>query len=136
MDYLVYVEFNAENLQFYLWYKNYVRRFNALPDEEKDLSPTWVPEVKLPPKSEDQKEEKTEGESASLEDHDTKEVCGFGDDDIPSSPLARPASLAIHRVTSSMTTASYASSTADGSTRTNLKWQPCKFTHPPRSRGL
>lgn len=44
MDYLAYVEINAENLQFYLWYKDYVRRFEALPESEKALSPEFVPE--------------------------------------------------------------------------------------------
>ncbi|KAL5321745.1 hypothetical protein ACEPPN_009708 [Leptodophora sp. 'Broadleaf-Isolate-01'] len=45
MDYLAYVEFNAENLQFYLWYRDYVRRFEALPETEKALSPEFVPEA-------------------------------------------------------------------------------------------
>ncbi|ESZ91667.1 hypothetical protein SBOR_7924 [Sclerotinia borealis F-4128] len=45
MDFLVYIEHDAENLQFYLWYKDYVRRFEALPDHEKRLSPEWVPEM-------------------------------------------------------------------------------------------
>ena len=38
MNYLLYVEFAAENLQFYLWLKNYVKRFNDLPDSEKALA--------------------------------------------------------------------------------------------------
>ncbi|KAF7874126.1 hypothetical protein EAF04_002798 [Stromatinia cepivora] len=45
MDYLVYIEHDAENLQFYLWYKDYVRRFEALSDREKQLSPEWVLET-------------------------------------------------------------------------------------------
>jgi hypothetical protein len=39
MDYLVYIEHSAENLQFYLWYRDYVRRWNALPASERALSP-------------------------------------------------------------------------------------------------
>ena len=35
MDYLVYVEFNAELLQFLLWYRDFSRRFDALPEAEK-----------------------------------------------------------------------------------------------------
>lgn len=46
MDYLVYVEHNAENLQFFLWYRSYVRRFEALSEQEKVLSPEWIPETK------------------------------------------------------------------------------------------
>ena len=38
MNYLLYIEFAAENLQFYLWLKNYVKRFNDLPDSEKVLA--------------------------------------------------------------------------------------------------
>ncbi|ATZ57015.1 hypothetical protein BCIN_14g02050 [Botrytis cinerea B05.10] len=49
MDFLVYIEHDAENLQFYLWYKDYVRRFEALSDYEKKLSPEWVPETTEPP---------------------------------------------------------------------------------------
>src|SRR3954469_11665793 len=48
MDFLVYVEHNAENLQFYLWYKDYVRRFEALPEKDRALSPEWVPEIAEP----------------------------------------------------------------------------------------
>lgn len=42
MDYLVYVEHSAENLQFFLWYRNYVRRWEKLSDAEKKLAPEWV----------------------------------------------------------------------------------------------
>lgn len=42
MDYLVYVEMNAENLQFYLWYQDYVRRWeNEVSANDKALSPEW-----------------------------------------------------------------------------------------------
>ena len=54
MDYLIYVEHGAENLQFYLWYKDYSIRFNDLPESEKVLSPPYSgasdgPEVAKPP---------------------------------------------------------------------------------------
>jgi hypothetical protein len=41
MDYLVYVEYNAECLQFFLWYCDYVNRWSQLPCEARDLSPMW-----------------------------------------------------------------------------------------------
>jgi hypothetical protein len=44
MDYLIYVERNAENLQFYLWYIDYVRRWDELPAKDRALSPKWQPE--------------------------------------------------------------------------------------------
>lgn len=44
MDFLVYIEHDAENLQFYLWYKDYVKRFFQLPESEQALAPEWTPE--------------------------------------------------------------------------------------------
>lgn len=41
MNYLKYIELSAENLQFFLWFRNYTKRFNGLPDKEKALSPEW-----------------------------------------------------------------------------------------------
>ena len=42
MNYLVYIEHAAENLQFYLWYRDYVKRFEALPASERALAPIWT----------------------------------------------------------------------------------------------
>lgn len=42
MNYLIYVEHSAENLQFYLWYQDYVKRFNAAPAADISLSPEWT----------------------------------------------------------------------------------------------
>ena len=44
MNYLIYIEHAAENLQFYLWYRDYQKRFMNLPDKEKGLSPFWTRE--------------------------------------------------------------------------------------------
>lgn len=44
MDYLVYVEKKAENLQFFLWYCDYIDRWSKLSPEEKELSPIWDPD--------------------------------------------------------------------------------------------
>ena len=41
LDYLVYIAHDAENLQFYLWYLDYSRRFKNLPESERRLSPEW-----------------------------------------------------------------------------------------------
>ncbi|KAI1205102.1 uncharacterized protein F4807DRAFT_454228 [Annulohypoxylon truncatum] len=41
MDYLVYVEHGAENLQFFLWFCGYVERWSQLPESEKERSPVW-----------------------------------------------------------------------------------------------
>lgn len=42
MNFLKYIELSAENLQFFLWYRDYSKRFNELPDSEKVLSPEWT----------------------------------------------------------------------------------------------
>jgi len=42
MNYLIYVEHSAENLQFFLWYRDYVKRFNEAPVSETALAPEWT----------------------------------------------------------------------------------------------
>jgi hypothetical protein len=41
MNFLKYIERSAENLQFFLWHRDYCKRFSGLPDGEKALSPEW-----------------------------------------------------------------------------------------------
>lgn len=42
MNYLLYVEHAAEHLQFFMWFRGYVQRFDALVASEKALSPEWT----------------------------------------------------------------------------------------------
>jgi hypothetical protein len=42
MDFLKYIEHSAENLQFYMWFKDYIKRFEDLPASERALSPEWT----------------------------------------------------------------------------------------------
>jgi hypothetical protein len=42
MNYLIYIERSAENLQFFLWYRDYVTRFEAVPESERLLAPEWT----------------------------------------------------------------------------------------------
>jgi len=42
MNYLRYIEHAAENLQFYLWYRDYCSRWAKLPESEKALAPVWT----------------------------------------------------------------------------------------------
>lgn len=44
MDFSKYIERNPENLQFYLWYRDYLKRFENLPESERSLAPEWTPE--------------------------------------------------------------------------------------------
>lgn len=42
MTYLIYVEHAAENLQFWLWYKDYTKRFNEADTADVKLAPEWT----------------------------------------------------------------------------------------------
>ncbi|KAH6888084.1 hypothetical protein B0T10DRAFT_67513 [Thelonectria olida] len=42
MTYLIYVEHAAENLQFWLWYKDYEKRFNEADTTDIKLAPAWT----------------------------------------------------------------------------------------------
>ncbi|CAF9913481.1 MAG: hypothetical protein GOMPHAMPRED_007934 [Gomphillus americanus] len=46
MVYLLYVSRDAETLQFFLWLKDYTRRFNDLAEHDTLLSPSWNPIIK------------------------------------------------------------------------------------------
>lgn len=41
MNFLEFVQYSAENLQFYLWLVDYEKRWNALPQSMQELSPVW-----------------------------------------------------------------------------------------------
>lgn len=41
LDYLLYVDQSAENLQFYLWMVDYCHRWKSIPEAERALSPKW-----------------------------------------------------------------------------------------------
>lgn len=42
MNYLIYIEHAAENLQFFLWYRDYCKRFEQTPASERALAPEWT----------------------------------------------------------------------------------------------
>lgn len=42
MNYLIYIEHSAENLQFFLWYKDYAKRFAQADTADIALSPEWT----------------------------------------------------------------------------------------------
>lgn len=44
MNYLKYIEHAAENLQFWLWFRDYAKRFSDLPESERCLAPEWTAE--------------------------------------------------------------------------------------------
>lgn len=44
MDFLVYEDLNAELLQFFIWYCDYIERWSELSPQQKSLSPPWEPD--------------------------------------------------------------------------------------------
>ncbi len=42
MNYLLYIEHSAENLQFYLWYQDFTKRFKQAPASDLALAPEWT----------------------------------------------------------------------------------------------
>jgi hypothetical protein len=145
MDYLVYVEYNAENLQFFLWYKDYTKRFNALSDNEKALSKPWIPDTKEVPdltkdaeKSEKKKSKRETNVANIMESgYAAKEAAMFSEDEAPLSPLSPPMSPTfgnkyVSSPNSGTATPSLAGSSAPSNAevaaQAGLKWQPCIFS--------
>lgn len=44
MNYLIYIEHAAENLQFFLWFRDYSKRFSEMPQAQRTLAPEWTAE--------------------------------------------------------------------------------------------
>lgn len=68
MDFLVYIEHDAENLQFFLWYRDYLKRWSELPASEQALAPLWTPEKAQQVRSEimNEKSAKLNGQAAQV----------------------------------------------------------------------
>ena len=140
MDYLVYIEYNAENLQFFLWYRDYVRRFDALPEKEKVLSPEWMPEAKgLPNLSNDrEKGEKKKTKRDTLETamdtgYDSKAATLFDNESefrtTPTSPGRHISAMKGNGSTiASSVSESMTPSTVELTSQAWLKWRPCMPT--------
>lgn len=139
MDYLVYIEYSAENLQFYLWYRSYVERFNASTEEERALSPEWIPEIKealnLLDDTEKEEKRKIRRNTTAVQEYDTNEVIVFGDEQEVGSPSTRNLSVLDHatpsvlgRATPSISLAPSIPTVAEVTSQAGLKWQPCKLT--------
>ncbi|KAK8072336.1 hypothetical protein PG996_005684 [Apiospora saccharicola] len=45
MNYLIYIEHAAENLQFFLWHRDYVKRFQEASTSDIKLAPEWTQEM-------------------------------------------------------------------------------------------
>lgn len=137
MDYLVYVEHNAENLQFYLWYRDYERRFNALPEKERALSKEWVLETNEIPNLAKEKDPEEEGykpkrnkiKAMMEQGYDSKGAALFTED---REVAAEDRHTSIFEENGSTIAASFSDvtavpSTAEVTAQAGLKWQPCTW---------
>lgn len=130
MDFLVYIEHDAENLQFYLWYKDYIRRFEALSDHEKKLSPEWVPETtELPTVAKDA--EKNEGRkrkpTIDISDYNDFDGNVKSKDGNSRTISSRADSAIISSTAPSILSDSTGRRSGEVLGQSGLKWQPCTF---------
>ena len=119
----MYVTHDAENLQFYLWLRDYTKRFFALPAAERALSPPWT----APDAAPDLRP------AAVGRGHDRKasdlgiDVTAFHDDaadlldDGPSATLRPPP----------RTHEQAAAAVAAANAQAGLRWESCMPTLPP-----
>ena len=134
MDYLVYIEHNAENLQFFLWYKDYCQRFEALSEREKSLSPPFYPEaVEAPDLSrgrelEKETHRKDKKSKRELSGYDSKGAALFSEDKDTPSPN-RPVIEGFEHSfeTPSASEMSSIPNDAEVAAQAGLKWQPCTY---------
>lgn len=133
MDYLVYIEHNAENLQFYLWIQDYTKRWNEqVPEKERALSPEWKVEEKEIPKLAKDEPSENLGKKGTRNSRTVIQMLttGYGKNDKSfmfegdEQAINRPdtASFVTSSVTDSMTN-------RDLSEAAGMKWQPCKVLH-------
>lgn len=66
MDFLVYIEHDAENLQFFMWYRDYLKRWNELPAKERALAPEWTSEQAQHARNEAMTEKKLNSDAAQI----------------------------------------------------------------------
>ena len=125
MEYLVYVTHDAENLQFYLWLKDYSLRFEAAPESDRVLSPPWNPIDAAPhAKNVENQNAKTSDQTLASSGHG--ETCLDGGEDITDAnhsskrPLSSSMLDSVHFNESNV---------AGANTKNSLKWSA--FTVQP-----
>jgi len=126
MDYLVYVEHSAENLQFYLWYQDYERRWNTISAGQRALSPEVQPDTADFPNLTNERSMNIGERIASARPKVLSESAGwsakgmtfFLDDGVESDDAGSIA-MAPTSVNSTIP------SDADIAAQAGLKWQPC-----------
>lgn len=132
MNFLKYIEMSAENLQFFLWYRDYSKRFDQLPATEKALSPEWTSERPAGDAKPKPAEKKADYEVAAI-----LEGTDFANDGTiaqsekgnpfftpPHTPTTR--SLDSYEESTTTVKASYTERASAAFDNAGLKWKPCK----------
>ncbi|KAH8888346.1 hypothetical protein GQ53DRAFT_843706 [Thozetella sp. PMI_491] len=136
MDYLYYIEHNAESLQFFLWYCDYIQRWSQLLPRQKALSPVWDPEKAKEPRSRfvtySHKRARSEkmNKILSIMDMDLKKD-GAEDDKERQSTQSAPATMSrnFSRPRNASTSSISTMTTVRSPTESSPDWQP--FTIQP-----
>ena len=134
MDYLVYVAHDAETLQFYLWLKDYTKRFNALRKEEQALSSEWQQTAAMT----DERKPRVKASVASFGNIDIEKATAGtdirlsqlvpGTKDIFADPPLSPTTMSDYEsfITKSVQSQkSISEMTDEANAQVGLKWQAC-----------
>jgi hypothetical protein len=138
MNYLKYIELSAENLQFFLWHRDYVKRFNDLPAKEQALASEWTVEQSNADAQTPGRSKKISSDAAAIlkgTDFAGRPKVSEGEKVNPFYTPPRTPSGQGER--SSFGESNYESTVSDGKTDhaqraaeafkdVNLKWKPCK----------
>ena len=147
MNYLIYIEHAAENLQFFIWHKDYLQRFNNLAASEQALAPVWTPEqadadsnqTATAPKQQISADTAAvfKGTDFAHSHASVKEVKGNPFNTPPRTPVGDAQSIAASEVAwsengstlnmSRTTGGSHQKQAADAFEGADVKWQPCEW---------
>lgn len=93
MNYLIYIERSAENLQFFLWHRDYVQRFKEAKTSDIALAPEWTPAMEEETAARIQKEHADK----VRRDIKTPAIAIFKGTDFEKTPSASPQVVAVDR---------------------------------------
>lgn len=142
MNYLKYIEHAAENLQFFLWHRDYTKRFENLPANEKKLSPEWTREQAeaeiLAAQAQPRTQTKLSPETAAVfKGTDFESQPKISDPEkgnpfhtpprTPSAESRRNENSSVNPPSDYTTTSAYLKKAEGAFDDAGLKWQPCKW---------
>ena len=125
---MVYVSYEAENLQFYLWLRDYTKRFFSLPESEQALSPEWTqrPAPTLRPDG-------LSPEPGQKACEATVDMTAFFDD---KAEFGNEADASIVPLPPVRIKGHAANTVATANVEAGLRWESCTVFHSPSTRVL